>query len=311
MPGVAEARGTVTKTACGRLEPAARAPARVTAARDAANSTAGIAKAPALRRRTLLALPLLTALPGAVAAAELALDALLARHVVPNADGVTRVRYAAWKASAADMAALDGWIAAAAARRPSAMPRAEAFAFWANLYNALTLKVVLDRYPVRSIRDIRSAGVPFDPRQFNGPWRTRLVTIEGRRMSLDDIEHETMRPTFRDPRVHYAVNCASIGCPNLWPRAFRAATLEAALDDAAREFVNHPRGATVRPDGRLVVSSIYHWFKEDFGGTDAGVIAHLRRYAAPPLASRLATATSVADHAYDWALNDAAPTPNL
>jgi hypothetical protein len=260
-------------------------------------------------RRALLALPIAAlAARQALADPTDALDTLLARHVVPNADGVTRVRYAAWKASAADIAALDGWIAAAAARRPSAMPRAEAFAFWANLYNALTLKVVLDRYPVRSIRDIRSTGVPFDPRQFNGPWRTRLVTIEGRRMSLDDIEHETMRPTFRDPRVHYAVNCASIGCPNLWPRAFRAATLEAELDDAARAFVNHPRGATVRPDGRLVVSSIYHWFKEDFGGTDAGVIAHLRRYAAPPLASRLATATAIAEHAYDWALNDATPS---
>ncbi len=256
-----------------------------------------------LPRRAAIALPLLLATPAR--AEEAALDALLARHVTLPSDGVARVAYARWKASAADMAALDGWIAAAAARRPSAMPRAEAFAFWANLYNALTLKVVLDRYPVRSIRDIRSTGVPFDPRQFNGPWRTRLVTIEGRAMSLDDIEHGTMRPTFRDPRVHYAVNCASIGCPNLPPRAWRAATLERDLDAAARAFVNHPRGVTVLGDGRLRVSSIYHWFKEDFGGNDAGVVAHLRQNAAPPLATRLAAATAIADHAYDWALNDA------
>ena len=113
------------------------------------------------------------------------------------------------------MAALEAWIATAAAARPSTLARAEAFAFWANLYNALTLKVVLERHPVRSIRDIRSSGVPFDPKGWIGPWRTRLVTVEGRRLSLDDIEHEVMRPTFRDPRVHYAVNCASIGCPNL------------------------------------------------------------------------------------------------
>ncbi len=205
------------------------------------------------------------------------------------------------------MAALEAWIAAAAARRPSAMARAEAFAFWANLYNALTLKVVLDRHPVRSIRDIRSTGVPFDPRQFNGPWRTRLVTIEGRAMSLDDIEHGVMRPTFRDPRVHYAVNCASIGCPNLPARAFRAATLERDLDEAARAFVNHPRGVTALADGRLRVSSIYHWFREDFSGTEAGGVAHLRQHAAPPLAARLAAATAIADHAYDWALNDAGP----
>jgi hypothetical protein len=257
-----------------------------------------------MSRRTLplLAIPFIPR--AARADADAALDALLARHVRDHADGVTRVRYAAWKASPADMAALEGWIAEAAARRPSAMPRNDAFAYWANLYNALTLKVVLDRYPVRSIRDIRSTGVPFDPRQFIGPWRTRLVTVEGRRMSLDDIEHETMRPTFRDPRVHYAVNCASIGCPNLWPRAWRAATLERALDQAAAAFVNHPRGATVLADGRLRVSSIYTWFREDFGGSEAGVIAHLRRHAAPPLATRLGAATAIAEDAYDWSLND-------
>ncbi|MDO9503503.1 DUF547 domain-containing protein, partial [Falsiroseomonas sp.] len=181
----------------------------------------------------------------------------------------------------------------------------EAFAHWANLYNALTLKVVLERHPVRSIRDIRSSGVPLDPKGWTGPWRTRLVTVEGRRMSLDDIEHETMRPTFRDPRVHYAVNCASIGCPNIWPRAWRAATLERELDAAAAAFVNHPRGVTVLPDGRLRVSSIYSWFREDFGGSEAGVVAHVRRHAAPPLATRLTERTAIAGDAYDWALNDA------
>ncbi len=258
-----------------------------------------------LRRRALLAASLLPA--GPAAAAETALDGLLARHLRRGADGVMRVAYAAWKASAADMAALEGWIAEAAARRPSAMPPAEAFAHWANLYNALTLRVVLERYPVRSIRDIRSAGVPFDPRGWIGPWRTRLVTVEGRPLSLDDIEHGIMRPTFRDPRVHYAVNCASIGCPDLPPRAWRAASLERDLDAAAAAFVNHPRGVAVQPDGGLRVSSIYHWFREDFGASEEGLRAHLRRHAAPGLAARLAAGARVADHAYDWALNDAAP----
>ncbi len=259
-----------------------------------------------IRRRHLglLAAPFL--LPRPAAAAEPALDALFARHLVLPADGVARVDYGAWKASAAEMGALAGWIEEAARRRPSAMPRAEAFAYWANLYNALTLQVVLGRYPVASIRDIRSTGVPLDPWQFNGPWRTRLVTVERRRLSLDDIEHEIMRPTFQDPRVHYAVNCASIGCPNLRPRAWRAETLEAELDEAARDFVNHPRGATLRADGGLVVSSIFHWFQEDFGGNDAGVIAHLRQHAAPELAARLDGVRRVAEHTYDWALNDTA-----
>jgi hypothetical protein len=193
----------------------------------------------------------------------------------------------------------------AAGQRPSAMPRAMSFAFWANLYNALTLLVVLRRHPLRSIRDIRSTGVPFDPQGWTGPWRTRLVTVEGRALSLDNIEHDIMRPTFRDPRVHYAVNCASIGCPNLLPRLWRAATLERELDEAAAAYVNHPRGVTVLADGRLRTSSIYTWFREDFGGTEAGVVAHLRRHAAPALAGRLSDATRIADHVYDWALNDA------
>ena len=126
-------------------------------------------------------------------------------------------------------------------------------------------------------------------------------------MSLDDIEHETMRPTFRDPRVHYAVNCASIGCPNLRPRAWRAETLERDLDDAASAYINHPRGVTVLPDGRLRVSSIYSWFSEDFGSTEAAIIAHLRSHAAAPLAARLTERTAIAGDAYDWALNDAPP----
>lgn len=259
-------------------------------------------------RRSLLALSLVApAARPARADADATLDALLGRYVADYPDGVTRVRYAAWKASGSDLAALDTWIAEAALRSPAAMARMETFAYWANLYNALTLKVVLERYPVRSIRDIRSSGVPFDPKGWNGPWRTRLVTVEGRRMSLDDIEHETMRPTFRDPRVHYAVNCASIGCPNIWLRAWRAATLERELDAAAAAFVNHPRGATVLPDGRLRVSSIYSWFREDFGGSEAGVVAHLRRHAAPPLAARLNERTAIAGDAYDWALNDTTP----
>jgi hypothetical protein len=259
-----------------------------------------------IRRRSLaLMAPALLAHPAR--AAEPGLDALLGRYASTPTDGVTRVDYARWKAAAADMAALDAWIAEAATRRPSGMARNEAFAFWANLYNALTLKLVLERYPLRSIKDIRSTGVGLDPRQFLGPWRTRLVTIEGQRMSLDDIEHGTMRPIFRDARVHYAVNCASIGCPNLPARAWRAASLEADLDAAARAFVNHPRGALLLPDGGLRVSSIFKWFREDFGGDDAGVIAHLRRHASPALADGLRNVARVAEDAYDWALNDSRP----
>lgn len=238
---------------------------------------------------------------------DAAYDMLLARYVIVAQDGVNRVDYARWAANREDRRALDTYINALAMHRPSQMARVEAFAFWANLYNAITLKVILDRYPVQSIRDIKSDGVWLDPKAWLGPWRTPRVTVEGRRVSLDDIEHEIMRPTFRDPRVHYAVNCASIGCPNLMPRAWRAETLEADLDAAARAFVNHPRGVTILPNGALRISSIYRWFIEDFGGNDAGILAHLRQYANPDLAIHLRGTPPVVEDDYDWALNRPGP----
>ncbi len=109
---------------------------------------------------------------------------------------------------------------------------------------------------------------------------------------------------FKDPRVHYAINCVSYGCPNLRNKAWTAATLAADLDLAARDYINHPRGVTILTGNRLRVSSIYKWFAEDFGGTDAGKIAHLRKYARPKLAAALSANPVIAEDAYDWSLND-------
>jgi hypothetical protein len=263
---------------------------------------------PVLGRRTLLGTGIACATvvrtAGAASDEDAAYDTLLRRHVAAGADGITRVAYGRWRANAGDRARLDQAIATMSARRPSAMSRAEAYAFWANLYNAVTLKVVIDRYPVASIRDIKGSSW-LDPKAYTGPWRDQRVTVEGRGLSLDDIEHAIMRPGFKDPRVHYAVNCASHGCPNLMARAWRAETLEADLEDAARAYVNHARGVTVLPSGALRVSSIYRWFIEDFGGNDDGLRAHFRVYAAPALARALDAAPAIADHDYDWSLNRA------
>ena len=160
------------------------------------------------------------------------------------------------------------------------------------------MHLVATRYPVASIRDI-----DISPGLFSrGPWDKKLVTVEGEALSLNDIEHRILRPIWRDPRIHYAVNCASLGCPNLQRRAFTGANGDALLDRAAHDYVNSPRG--VHFDGRrLIVSSLYVWYGEDFGGSDTAVIGHLRRYAAPALAATLAAATSIGDDSYDWALN--------
>jgi hypothetical protein len=228
-------------------------------------------------------------------ASHAAFDALLARRARNSRDGVVRVDYAGWKASAADRAALTAYIAALSRVNPHSLTRPEQFAFWANLYKAVTIDVVLDNWPVRSIRDIRSGLRP-------GPWRRKLATVGGVELTLDDMEHNILRRSWSDPRVHYAVNCASISCPSLPLRAFRGATLGPALDTAARAYVNTPRG--VRFDGDvLVVSSIYKWYAADFGGSDARVIAHLRRYANEPLKTRLQAATRIGRDAYDWSIN--------
>jgi Protein of unknown function, DUF547 len=223
-------------------------------------------------------------------------DRLLRTYVSAGGDGLNRVAYAAWKANAADKAALDQVVSGLASTAVSRLSKPQQFAHWANLYNALTVQVVLSRFPVRSIRDIKS-----NPLQL-GPWKDKRVTVEGRSLSLDDIEHTILRKQWNDPRVHYAVNCASIGCPNLQRKSWNTASLEADLDSAARAFINSPRGVRVVRPGQVRVSSIYQWFKVDFGGNDAGVLAHLRQYAAPALARDLASARIIG-HDYDWAIN--------
>ena len=161
--------------------------------------------------RTLLAaatiaLGMIAAPMSAQAADTAAYDRLLTRYVVASPDGINRVRYTAWAANAGDIDALNAYVASLEQDRPSRMTRDERLAHWINLYNAVTLQIILENYPVRSIRDIRSQTL--DPRGLIGPWRTQRVTVEGRRLTLDQIENSILRPEFNEPRIHYAINCA-------------------------------------------------------------------------------------------------------
>lgn len=226
----------------------------------------------------------------------------LARYRVVGADGIARMRYAA--VTPADREALRQYVARLEAVDVDALNRREQFAYWVNLYNAATLRIVLEHYPVKSIRDISLGGGLFRV----GPWGATVLTVKGERLSLDDIEHRILRPLWRDPRIHYVANCASIGCPDVPAVPLTGANAARVLEAAARAHINHPRGTSVR-NGRVTVSSIYRWYRADFGGSEAGVLAHLRRYAAPPLAAQLAGVSAIDRYEYDWALNDAAPAP--
>ena len=210
--------------------------------------------------------------------------------------GVNRFDYAALRAGAADTARLQAYLGALQAVDPRRHARAEQLAYWINLYNALTVRLVVAAYPVASIRDVGRGWLQ------RGPWHEDNAVVAGRTLTLDNIEHDILRPIWKDERVHYAVNCASYGCPNLAPTAFTAANVERLLEAGARAYVNHPRGVAF--DGeKLVVSGIYDWFQEDFGGSEAGVLAHLIHYAEPPLAARLGAFDGELAFAYDWALN--------
>jgi len=225
-------------------------------------------------------------------------DGFLSRNLVPGPDGSTRLAYA--RVSPSDRALLDEYLKALTATPISRHARDTQLAYWINLYNALTVQVVLDHYPVASIRDIKLDSGLFS----SGPWDKKLVEIEGEEISLNDIEHRIIRPVWRDPRVHYALNCASIGCPSLSPKAFTSEDLDARLTQAATAFVNSPLGVQVA-DGQITVSRIYDWFHEDFGVGDAAVFEHILKFAMPELREMMQSIGKINNVAYDWKLNDA------
>ena len=225
-------------------------------------------------------------------------DRFLSRYLVTDhPSGINRVRYG--DVTAENRRELDSYIGDLQAVAVSELNRDEQEAFWINLYNALTVKVILDHYPVSSITKI-----DISPGLFSrGPWDAKLLRIEGEEVSLNDVEHRILRPIWKDPRIHYAVNCASVGCPNLQNRAYTGENLEMLLEKGAREYINHPRGGSFEGK-KLVLSGIYDWFQEDFGGSEEGVLRHLRSYAAPALAAKLENYSGRISYDYDWSLND-------
>ncbi len=212
---------------------------------------------------------------------------LLKQHV---ADGV--VDYRSFKK---DEDALDRYLDTLAAVDPDALADAERFAFYANAYNAWTIKLILMNYPgIESIKDTGSL--------LRSPWKKRFVKLEGREMSLDEIEHDTLRARYKDPRIHFAVNCASKGCPPLYGEPFEGQILEDQLNEVTRRFINDP--ARYRLDGQtLWVSKIFDWYGGDFNDDPVGFFL---LYAEGDLKTQLARQRGQlqVDYLdYDWSLN--------
>jgi hypothetical protein len=236
---------------------------------------------------------------------------LLRKHVrLVRAGQAARVSYAGF---AADRAALQAYLDSLSAVTAAAFAgwrKAERQAFLINAYNGFTVELILTRYPdLKSIKDLGSL--------LSGPWKPKWIPLLGAKVSLDDIEHAMLRKRgdYDDPRVHFAVNCASIGCPALREEAFVAARLDAQLDEQTLRFMSdRTRNRYNVQRGRLELSKIFDWYREDFGLGHRGV-ASLQAFAAryadqladtPADRERVrAAGVEIVFNDYDWALNDA------
>jgi len=236
---------------------------------------------------------------------------LLKKHVVVQRGGqASQVRYAGFAADRAALKAYLDTLSAVGEPTFAGWTKPQQMAFLINAYNAFTVELILTRWPkLESIKDLGSF--------LQSPWKPKLVPLLGGKVSLDDIEHEMLRARGRydDPRVHFAVNCASIGCPALREEAFDAARLEAQLDEQAQRFMSdRSRNRYNAARGRLEVSKIFDWFGEDFRLGHRGIPslnAFMARYAdqlADAPADRNRVRAGQADIGfldYDWKLNDA------
>ncbi len=235
---------------------------------------------------------------------------VLARFV--DADG--RVDYAGLQR---ERGALDRYYALIAACSPDATPalfptRADRLAYWLNAYNATVLRTVLEYYPVASVADIP----PWLPSKF-GFFYLQLLTYGGTRSNLYDLEQRVVRGRFHEPRVHFALNCASAGCPRLPREPFTGAALDAQLDRETRRFLAEPRNVRIDHAARVVhLSAIFDWYADDFttwpplaARPHATLLDYVALYSPPDRATDLtrAAAYEIRFLPYDWSLNDQHP----
>jgi Protein of unknown function, DUF547 len=234
-------------------------------------------------------------------------DTLLKKHVKWLPDNKqSRADYKGFAADRAELKKVLESLSAVSMAQFTAFSKDQQQAFLINAYNAFTVEVILTKYPdIKSIKQLGS---------FNrGPWKNEFFTLLGEKRHLDWIEHEQLRPKYAEPRVHAAVNCASIGCPALFPEAFTASKLDAMLEDGMRRFIGD-RTRNRYDNGKLQVSNIFKWFKEDFEKGNKGfakledVFAKYADLLTQDEAARAqikAKTVSISHLDYDWSLNDA------
>ena len=230
--------------------------------------------------------------------------AVLENHVRWNAEGTaTTVDYAALKAGPQTLDRYLQSLSAVSRKEFDTWTSDQQLAFLINAYNAFTLKLIIDNYPVESIKNIG--------RFWQKPWGIRFFRLLDEEMHLDQVEHEIIREPgkYDEPRIHFAVNCAAIGCPALRDRAFTADQLDRQLDDSTRRFLrDRTRNYFDAESGVLQISSIFRWYREDF--ETAGTLSEWLAEYANELADneqhrqQLKTGVPVKFLDYDWKLNE-------
>jgi len=175
-------------------------------------------------------------------------------------DHVTEAGHVSYKGLVADSVKFNKYINLLKSNHPNSKNwnEDERLAYWLNVYNAFTVKLIVDNYPVKSIKDIKK-GIPF----VNTVWDIKFIEIEEAVYDLNNIEHGIIRKRFKDPRIHFAANCAAISCPKLRNEAYMADKLDAQLDDQARYFMANQVKNVMAPD-KLQLSKIFKWYKGDF-----------------------------------------------
>ena len=224
-------------------------------------------------------------------------DAFLGKYLKTSGSGVNLVAYRS--VSAGDKKALRTYVNNLQAVDVPTLNRNEQYAYWMNLYNSRTVLVVLDNLPLMSIREIKKNA--FD---FVGPFNDKVVKVNGKTLTLNDIESGIVRPIWNGPLLHYGFNCAAISCPNLNKTAFKGEKVKAQLQAAARSFINNPRGITINGN-KVTASKIYFWYEDDFGGSEKSILNHIRQFASAGLKQKLANVNSIDKYEYNWDLNDA------
>ena len=224
-------------------------------------------------------------------------QSLLSRFVRESADGINRVAYREFDEAA--KLELSNYLESMSRVAPTQLNQNEQLAYWINLYNAQTIQVVLDHPKKKSI-------LSMGPFFAFGPWDEPYLTIEGKPVTLNDIEHRILRPIWQDHRLHYVLNCASIGCPNLNRHAYQAELIDQQLAGAQVNFLRHPRAVTLTDSGKLQVTSLFDWYLIDFAQDISGLLAYLAAQR-PDLAADLSALVDEGnpkiDYVYDWDLN--------